>query len=194
MTQGSKYGEAVVERPTGTEWAVTERGRTLRHSEYEVNVALTLLAKNHGKTIVTEEMLLAENVRVHRNTLATWRDVCFPARYQQIRNDLALEITEDTAARLYERAREADDATQAYIEAAVEKIDKVSPTHLAKNAASLAQATSQTIQTAELLRGKPTSIVENRSLPDLIGTLVKLGVAKAVQPEVIEGEAVDLPS
>lgn len=175
-----------------TEWAISERGRQIRRSENEVDTILRLLALNGGKTTITEEMLLSENIHLNRNTLRTWRDESFPRRYAQIRNELGQEITDETAGRLYERALEADAATQAYIDAAVEKIDHVSPTHLAKNAAALAQATSQTVQTAELLRGRPTSRLEVRSVDDMVNTLERLGVAKrdndVIDVEVVEEE------
>jgi len=177
-----------IQRRKPVEWAVSERGREIRHSVQEVDLALKLMALNGGKTMVTETMLLAENIRVHRNTLRVWRDETFPRRYAQIRAEMGQEVTEEVAGRALERALEADDATHAYIKEAKAKVGQVSPAHLAKNAQALANAESQLVQTAQLLRDRPTSITEDRSLGDLVGTLVKLGVAEA--DGVIDGEVV----
>ena len=107
-----------------------------------------------------------------------WRNESFPRRYNQFRAELGQDISEDVAGRALERAIEADEAAHVYLQAAVDNIDKVSPTHLAKNAAALLQGAGQSVQTAQLLRDRPTVIVETRSLGELVGTLEKLGVAE----------------
>ena len=178
----------VAERPT--KLAVSERGRLLRHTEAEVDLTLKLLVLNGGKINVTEEMLLAENVQVHRNTIRAWRDDCFPRRYAQIRHELGREVTEEIAGRALERAMEYGEAERAYIEAAINKLPEVSPDHLAKNAQALSNAKNNNVQMAQLLRDRPTEIIENRSLSDYVEVLERLGVAQK-EDEAIEGEAVD---
>lgn len=160
------------------EHAITERGRPVHYTEGTVDVSLKLLAFNGGVVAKTVRMLADEGIDVNRETLRRWREDSFPRRYQQIRSELAQDVSEDVAGRALERALEADDATHAYLKAAKDKIDLVSPTHLAKNAAALAQATAQSVQTAQLLRDRPTAILESRSLGELVGTLEKLGVAE----------------
>jgi hypothetical protein len=46
------------------------------------------------------------------------------------------------------------------------------------------------VQTAQLLRDRPTQIVEHRSVEELVGDLERLGVVKRLDDEV-EGEAVE---
>jgi hypothetical protein len=188
----AKNGSALAKRPTNeiqeTKWAVSERGRVTRHSEAEVDLALKLMVLNGGRTMITEEQLASENVRVHRNTLKTWRDHSFPRKYAQIRHELGREVTEEIAGRALERAMQYDDAEKRYIKAALEKIDQVDPTHLAKNAGALANAKSASITAAQLLRDRPTEIVEHRSVDDLVSTLERLGVAKKDEAITVEVE------
>lgn len=176
-----------------TKWAVSERGKKIRHSEAEVDLALKLLVLNGGKTIVTEEQLLSENVRVHRNTLRTWRDHCFPRRYAQIRHELGREVTEEIAGRALEKAYLADDAEKQYIEEAIARVKEVDPNHLAKNALALANAKANNVQVAQLLRDRPTEITEHRGLEELVGTLQRIApgvvqVEDAIDAEVVEEE------
>lgn len=177
---------------TKAEHAITERGRAVHYTEGTVDVSLKLLAFNGGNCAKTVRMLEDEGIEVNRETIRRWRETSFPRRYQQIRSELAQDVSEDVAGRALERALEADDATHIYIKEAKEKVHLVSPTHLAKNAAALAQATAQSVQTAQLLRDRPTAIVETRSLGELVGTLEKLGVAErdenVIDVEVLEEE------
>jgi hypothetical protein len=183
--------ETAVE-PTFTH-AVSEQGKKLRHTDAEVDLALKLLAINGGKTIVTEEQLLSQNIQVHRNTLANWREHCFPRRYAQIRHELGREITEEVAGRALETALIADEAEKRYIEEALAKLHEVDPNHLAKNAAQLANTKATNIQVAQLLRDRPTEITEHRGLEELVGTLARIApgvveVEDAIEAEVVEEE------
>ena len=171
--------------------AVSERGRHIRHTDDEVNLALKLVVLNGGRLKNTSEQLEEEGFVISRNTLRDWRDKAFPRRYAQIRHELGKDVTEEMAGRALERALEADNAEKAYIEAAVKRLAEVDATHLAKNALALANAKSNNIQASQLLRDRPTQITETRSVDDLVGVLERLGVAKkdeAITAEVVEEE------
>jgi hypothetical protein len=74
------------------------------------------------------------------------------------------------------RAQEADEAEKVYLEKAIEKVDRVDPEHLAKNALAIVNAKSHNVEVAQLLRNQPTAIVETRSVEELMGVLIRAGV------------------
>ena len=190
MTTESQNAERLNEALEKPKWAMSERGMTVRHTEEEVETALRYLALNGGKAAVTEEQLLSENIHINRRQLGTWRDQSFPHLYLKLRHDLGREIGKGVAGDALERAKEALEAQQIYTNAAVERVGEVPPEHLSKGALALAQAASQTIEKHQLLEERPTEIVETRDVADLLGTLERLGVAKATNP-VIDVEIVD---
>lgn len=167
------------ERPGA--YAVTESGTRTRSHDDEVNLALKLLALTSNATL-TLEQLEAQGISLHRNTLRQWRDKYFPRRYAQIRRELGREVSEEVAGRALERALEADEAEQAYIQAALAKVEEVEPNHLAKNALALANAKSTNVEKAQLLRNQPTEI-KRVNVEEAISTLERLGVAKRVESE-----------
>jgi len=183
-------GETVVE----FKQAESERGRVIRHSDDEVNLALKLIVLNGGRLKNAAEQLQDEGFAIHRNTLRDWRDKAFPRRFAQIRHELAPQVTEDIAARSLERALEADAAEQEYIKAAVDRLGEVDATHLAKNALALANAKANNIHSAQLLRDKPTQIVETRNPEEMVAVLERLGVAERDKPKQVENEADDAGS
>jgi hypothetical protein len=172
-------------------WAVTERGKVIHKTEAEVKAALRLLVLNGGELRLTAKQLRDEGLPIKEQTLAWWRDRSFPRLYMQIRKELGRDVAEDIAGRALERAREADEAQKAYLREAMQKVDEVSPDHLAKNALALANAQATNVEKAQLLRGQPTEIVEvdvNAS----IEVLERLGVVEkgSIDAEVVSEEDV----
>lgn len=170
---------------------VTERGVTIRYAEDEVNLALRLLALNGGSYKPTVDQLASEGLQMTRETLRHWRDNAFPRRYYELRRELGRDVGEELAGRAFERAMQADQAEQEYIDKAIEKMDRVPPAHLAKSALALAQAKALNVQNSQLLRDRPTEIRETRGVDDLIGTLERLKVVK--KPEVIDVDSEEIP-
>lgn len=169
--------------------AVTERGAIIQHTDDEVTLAFKLLTLSGGNLKETSRQLAAEGFKIHRNTLRSWRDRSFPRRYAEVRRELGKEVSEEIAGRALERALEYDEAEKLYVQEAIKKLPFVDPNHLAKNALSLASAKSHSIQNAQLLRDKPTAIVETKGVDELVAVLERTGVAKKVDVEVIDGDA-----
>lgn len=165
----------------------TENGGVVRKNPEEVDLCLKVLILNGGDAKNTALQLKAEGVSVDREQLRKWRDVKFPRRYAQLRRDLGRDVSEEVAGRALERALELNDAEQAYIEAARERIDDVEPNHLAKNAYALSNAKKQNVENAQLLRNQPTSIVRV-DIEDAMKTLERLGVAQSIEGEAEEIE------
>ncbi len=175
---------AVAEKPP---WAVTERGRPIQYTEDEVDAVLKLLVANGGKPTITSDQLRGEGINIERTALQHWRDYSFPRRYMALRTEQSREVAERVAGSAMERAIEADEAERAYIEAAIERLGEVDANHLAKAAQSLANAKSQNIQSAQLLRDRPTEI-RKVDLSESIAVLERL---KVVEPAVVDAEVVE---
>lgn len=181
-----------IEKPSP--WAISERGKRLQHTEAEVDAALRLLVVNGGSPKATSKMLTEEGMPVNEKTIQWWRDNSFPMLYRRLRKELGREVGEQIAGKALERALQADEAEQAYIAAAIDRVDEVEPNHLAKNALALANAKATNIEKAQVLRHEPNEIVETRDVGDIVGVLERLGVAEkreAITAEVVEEEDVD---
>ena len=172
-----------------TEYAITERGKKITHTQEEVDHALTLLAEAGGSQTLAAAQLKEEGFKtINSDKLRKWRDNCFPHRYLQLRRDASPQISEKIAGSLLERALEANEVEQEYLRVALEKVDQVPTEHLAKNVLALANAKSHSIEKAQLLRHEPTEIVETRSVDELTEVLTRAGVAEVIDAEVIGEE------
>lgn len=167
----------------------TERNGYVEHPEDVVEGVLKLLIANGGQSLVTAEQLKEEGLDLDRRTLESWKKTQFPRLYMRLRKDLGREVGEQIAGRALERALEADEAQQKYIEAAVDRLPEVDANHLAKNALALANAKGQDIEKAALLRGQPTERVE----VDINASIEVLERLKVVEPaRHIEVEAEEI--
>lgn len=171
--------------------AQTERGATIQYTDEEVNLALKLLAINGGAPATTQLQLADEGWKISRNTLKAWRDNQFARRYAETRRSMGKEISEKIAGQAMERALQADEAQQLYLQAAIDKVNEVDANHLAKNVASLSQAKATEIEKARLLRNEPDSIQETRTLEENVAVLERLEVAEQTEkrPADFDGEA-----
>lgn len=169
--------------------AVTERGKRIARTEDEVKAALRLLVLNGGEVRRTSKQLRDEGLPVKEQTLGWWRDRSFPRLYMQIRKEMGAEVSEKIAGNALERALEADHAEKLYLQEAANKVGEVSPDHIAKNAAALANAKAANIERAQTLRHEPNQIVETRDMGELVGVLERLGVAER-SDEAIDAEVV----
>jgi hypothetical protein len=177
---------AIAERKK--QFAVTERGKRVHWTEEEVDAILKLLVANGGKATITCDQLRGEGINMERDALEAWRDHSFPHRYMALRTEMSPDVAERVAGNAMERALQADEAEQAYIEEAQAKVKQVDPNHLAKNALALAQAKGQNIEKAQLLRDRPTEIVRV-DLAESIAVLERLGVVE--KNEVIDAEVIE---
>lgn len=161
----------------------TENGGTVRRTPEEVDLCLKVLILNGGDAKGSQEQLRATGLDIERHSLTEWRDRAFPRRYSQLRRDLGREVSEEVAGRALERALELDKAEQVYIGKALAKVDEVDANHLAKNAYALANAKSQNVEKAQLLRNQPTSI-QRVDWEDAMRILERLNVAQSIESEV----------
>jgi hypothetical protein len=181
--------------------AVTESGRTIHeHSEKDVTDALNFL-------VLTASPRRAANLMrdlghpVSERALKNWRDHSFRTRYYNIRRELAQEIGEELAGKAFERALQADEVQATMIERLGSEVAEIDAKDLPKGIQALANAKSSDIEKAQLLRDKPTSIEEKRSVTELFAELKSLNVvvnedrSSESHPEAIpDTSATEIPS
>ncbi len=142
-----------------TEYAITERGKKITHSQEEVDHALTLLAEVGGSQTLAAGQLKEEGFKtINSEKLRKWRDNCFPHRYLQLSRDASPQISEKIAGSLLERAIQADKALKRYIEVSEANVENVPPEQQAKNALALASAQAdldQGAHTCQIGRNNP---------------------------------------
>ena len=174
--------------------AITERGTKLdKFTEDEVELSLRLLALAGGDVKQTVGALADEGIIVQHNQLRYWRDIAFPIKYGELRATLANDIGEDIAGRALERALQADEAERLYLDAAVEKLEEVSPDRLANSVLSLARAKGENVEKAQLLRNRPTEIREVRDTAEILDVLAREGVlVRDPRLSAIDGEGIEL--
>jgi hypothetical protein len=156
--------------------AVTESGRTIHeHSEKDVTDALNFLVLTASpKRAATLMCDLGHDISERK--LKHWRDHAFRTRYYNIRRELAQEIGEELAGKAFERALQADEVQATMIERLGSEVAEIDAKDLPKGIQALASAKSSDIEKAQLLRDKPTSIEEKRSVTELFAELRSLNV------------------
>lgn len=169
-------------------FATTEGGARIDATVTEVETALRALALTGNRAKEASELLIESGVPVKPERLKKWRDKQFKHLFWKIRKELSPQIAEDLAGRAFETAIQADEAKRVYLQKAVEKVDRVNPTHLAKNYAALAQGAAQDIERAQVLRHEPNEIIENRDVASMLKELESLGVGKVIDVEAEEIE------
>lgn len=166
--------------------AVTEPGAVLHeHSEKNVNDALAFLvltASPRRASKIMEDL----GHPVSERTLKHWRDHSFRTRYYNIRREMAADIGEEIAGRAFERALEADEVQATMIERLGDTVAEIDAKDLPRGIQALANVKASEIEKAQLLRDKPTEIVEQRSISELF---VELKAAGVIVEDAIEGTA-----
>lgn len=157
--------------------AVTERGTRLKqYSEADVELTLRLLILNGGDVGKTVRQLGEEAILVSHDAVRYWRDVGFPSRYNQLRQELSQDVSATLISKSQDIAIQASDAEAAYVERALEKIEEVSPDKLAAAALSLAKTKETNVHTSQLLQNRPTEIRETRDTTELLEFFKKQGM------------------
>jgi hypothetical protein len=174
-----------------TRQAVTERNKSIAHTEPEVDLALKMLAFNGGNAHLTAKQLKEEGLDITRYKLEGWRERSFPRRYHQIRNELGKEVGEDMAGRAFERALQADEASRLYLNEAIKRLPDLAPEDIAKAIQAFSNAMKNNVEKAQTLRGEPNVIEASRDINDEIRELERLGVGKRVEAIDVEVEEID---
>lgn len=163
-----------------------KRARSPRYTPEEIERGLHAVALAGGNASRAHDELKAQGLAVSRQTLHKWATELHADRYEHVR----LEVLP----RIYGKiAQETEDLTRRYAKAEHKTLDRYEeelPNLKAGEVASALRnlATSRGISTdkANVLRDRPTAIVEHKSASEILRRLTEIGV--------IDGTAEELPS
>ncbi len=161
-----------------------------KYSEEDIERGLHALALSGGNASRAQRQLKAEGLTIPASTLEGWRKNTHADRYATIRYQVIPQIH----AKL---AEESEDLAAEYAKLELETIArfrKELPNLKASEAAGAARniATSRAIAVdkASLLRGRPTTIVEHKTVEESLRKLAALGV---IDVDYVDGTADELP-
>ena len=141
------------------------------------------------------EYLASKGYQTNVALLKRWRDVEYVDRYAEVRALAVQELEEKFVGDLMDGARLADMVSNLAVARALEQLQNGHCKEPARVARDLQQVSSQKVEKAMSLSGRPTQIVEHRSFAEITNALVALGVARYVDstaddepPELEEGD------
>jgi hypothetical protein len=112
-------------------------------------------------------------------------------RYEQVRRELAPRLEASLAGDLLDNARLATQVENVAIERTLKLLNEGRVRDPSRVARDLSQVATQSVDKRLALQGRPTQIVENRNVDEMIRSLEGLGVAKQVTIETTAMEIID---
>jgi len=149
------------------------------YTEREVKQVLTCVVSWSGNVARAVRHLEQDSELAnvpHVDTIRYWIREEHLDLYNQLRDDYSEQIDRDMADRYRGVAAQATDATELAIKTAVEMLERGEDRDPARSAANLAMVADKTLRDHLLLEGKPTQISDNRGLPEVMRTLIDMGV------------------
>jgi len=126
------------------------------------------------------------------NTIQQWIRQDHLEQYDQLREQYSEQIDRDMADRYRGVAAQATDATELAIKTAVELLKSGEDRDPARSAANLAMVSDKSLRDYALLEGRPTSISEQRGLPEVMRTLIDMGVlVPHTAPQIEEASTIE---
>lgn len=126
------------------------------------------------------DYLLQEGITTTVEKLEVWRDRMYADRLQARREELAPLLEARLASDLLDNASLAADVTQLAIKKTRQMLEDGKVSDPSRVARDLSQVATQSVDKRLALQGRPTKIVENRDVADIVRALEGLGVAKTV--------------
>lgn len=169
---------------------MTRRVATPYFTDQEITQILTCVVAHSGNIRAAinhlEEEGDFERVPLY-GTIYEWMRTRHTDLYNSIREENAEQIERDLADRYRGVAMQAVEATELGVKVASELLTSGKDRDPAKSAANLATVADKSLRDYSLLEGKPTTIREDRTLPDVMRTLVEMGVLiPHARPEIEE--------
>ena len=134
------------------------------------------------------EYLGTLGIQVVPNTIETWATSTFADRYGEICDQNDDRISKVTAAEMQNNIRGMNDLVTDYIGRMKESAHTIKPSDLPSALRNVAVAQGVTHDKVNIIRGRPSSIVEHRSIDDILRKLSGFKVAT-----VIDSTAIELP-
>lgn len=153
-----------------------------RHDEKTVELALGCIVACAGSTTDARKLLLAKDVDIADSTLRNWRDNVHAERYAELASEHGKTLEEAIVREIRELAARATVVQRKALELAEERIDdkKVTAPEAARMAKDLAHVTGQNVDKLLTLTGRPTEIVEERTVAEIAAGPILSKVLKRV--------------
>lgn len=167
--------------------ATTELEARSSYTPEQITQGLTALALAGGNSVTAEAQLAELGCPIPARTLCAWRTDQHPERYRDICNEVAPQIE----ARVIHLQRElAVRATETALLAADLERDRLSKGDVkdaASSARNLSTVAGIAVDKIMSLTGRPTSVIEHRTVDESLNKLKRLGL-------VVEGTAEEIPA
>lgn len=161
---------------------------TSSYTPEQVLTALNALALNGGHIELARKTLHAQGHDVSRATLYRWRTETYPERYRQVCDQLAPQVE----AHVIELQRSlAVQATQTAIQAVEleqRRLRGGKVKDAAASARNLATVAGISVDKILSLSGRPTSVIEHRTVDDDLRALRAAGIVNGTAEEVTDAQ------
>jgi hypothetical protein len=177
-----------------------EHPKQIRHKEHpytdqEVRRCLLAVIAWGGNIAAAHAQLLEDGdlEKVpRRHTLRRWIRGTRSGLYESLREEHLPSIERELADRYRGVAAQAVEATEIGVRVARSYLENGQERDPARAAANLAIVADKTLKGYSLLEGKPTAITETRGLPEVMRSLIDLGVL-VPQGQLEVGDAEEVP-
>lgn len=153
----------------------------------QVTEGLTALALAGGNSVTAEAQLTELGRRIPARTLLTWRTDQHPERYRDICNDVAPQIESRVIHLQRELAVRATEAALLAADLEHKRLAEGNVKDAAGSARNLTTVAGIAVDKIMSLTGRPTSVIEHRTVDDSLNRLHRLGL-------VVDSEAEEIPT
>jgi hypothetical protein len=173
--------------------ATTHSGPAAPFTQAEIDKCLTAMIAYAGSATNAIRYLQHNEPEVRcptPGTLINWSRTTHWERYEQLRETWAAKVEQTVANDMRDAAREAIDVERLAVQRARERLEAGRDDDPAKSAASLARVAQSNVDKLLSLTGRPSQITENRTVSELLRSLVASGALHlADEPEQLEAPA-----
>ncbi len=158
-------------------------------NDVDVQKALTAMVM-YERLDEAADYLLQEGITTTVEKLEVWRDRMYAERYEKRREELAPILEARLASGLLDNAGLAADVTRLAITKTRDLLEEGRVADPSRVARDLSQVATQAVDKRLALQGRPTKIVENRDIADIVRALEGMGVVKTDEP-IIDTTAIE---
>jgi methionine synthase II (cobalamin-independent) len=173
--------------------AATKSGHAKPFTQEEIDKCFTAMIAHAGSPTGAIRYLQHEEPEARvpsPGTLMNWARGLHWERYEHLRETWAAKVEQTIANDMRDAAREAIEVQRLAVQRARERLEGGRDDDPAKSAASLARVAQSNTDKLMTLTNRPTQIVENRSVDELLRSLVASGALHlADEPEQLEAPA-----
>lgn len=156
-------------------------------TQQEIEKCLHVLAWENGSAIrsipIIEEQF---GISVPKPTLISWKNQLHRDRYHQIREEVIPKIRARAAESAMSLAEEQAEVSAQILHRIRDELPEIPARDLAGALRNVETSKAINLDKHQVLTGAPTSVVEHRSLRDLVHGLEKRGVIRIQDAEVVE--------